>query len=84
MLVMDLPWVDFVVRTEKDLEVVRVKRNHDFIEYLRRELRGFYFENYIWEVLKQYAKSSFLREDTKYWMNKGNTSKLLSRLSLHS
>lgn len=27
MFVLDIPWVDFVVRTEKDIKIVRIPRN---------------------------------------------------------
>lgn len=81
MMVLDLPWVDFVVRTEKNLKVVKIQRNEGFIEYMRKELQMYYFQNYVWEVLKQYARSEYLREQTKYWMNEENTQKLIDRLT---
>ena len=82
MMVLDLPWVDFVVRTEKSLKVVKVERDEGFIGYLRKELKGYYFGNYVWEVLKQYARSNYLKDETKYWMNEENVAKLVERLSI--
>lgn len=60
MMVLDLTWVDFVVRTEKDAIVVRIDRNQDFIDKLKQDLRQLYFENYIWEVVKHYVRPKYI------------------------
>ena len=42
MFLLDLPWCDFVVRTEKDMFVERIPRNNEFIGSMVKRLNEFY------------------------------------------
>lgn len=77
MFVLDLDWIDFVVRTDVDVKVVRIYRNQPFINSMRKELKRLYFENYVWEVLKHYMRPEYLRQEVVYFMKQQTCERLL-------
>jgi hypothetical protein len=62
IFVLNLEWVDFVVRTEIDAKILRIERNQQFIDKMQEGLKKLYFENYIWEVIKLYIRPAYLKQ----------------------